>query len=290
MTQSIWFIVGSQHLYGEEALRQVADNTATVVGGLNTAGNFPLPITNKGVVTTADEITAVCRAASADEECLGVITWMHTFSPAKMWIAGLKALHKPLLHLHTQFGAHIPWATIDMDFMNLHQSAHGDREFGHICSRLGIARKVVVGHWESERVHQEIDIWQRAALGLHALRTIKVARFGDNMRSVAVTDGDKVAAQSDLGIIVDGYGIGDLVDEMATIDEAAIDACCADIDATCDVAPELQPGGERRAALRHQAHIECALKQFLTRGGYSIYDTFEDLHGPTNSPAWPPSD
>jgi L-arabinose isomerase len=284
-TATTWFIVGSQHLYGEAVLAQIAENAATVTAGLHSGTELPTPVVFKGLCTTAEEILAVCRAASADDDCIGVIAWMHTFSPAKMWIGGLQALGKPLLHLHTQFAAALPWASIDMDYMNLHQAAHGCREFGHICTRLGIPRTVVVGHWQQLDVQQQIADWQRAAIGRQAMHRIKVARFGDNMRNVSVTDGDKVAAQMQFGLRVDGFGIGDLVASMAAVAPTEVESCCQEILASYTVAEELRPGGPRHAALREEARIECGLRSFLENGGYSAFtDTFEDLHGLSQLP------
>nr|MCU0982864.1 L-arabinose isomerase [Pirellulaceae bacterium] len=205
----VWFVTGSQHLYGERALAQVAENSRQVVDALNSSGTLPIRVVFKPVVTTPESIAQLCREANASANCVGLVCWMHTFSPAKMWIAGLLALDKPMLHLHTQFSRDLPWATIDMDFMNLNQSAHGDREFGFICTRLGKARKVVVGHWQEADVQERLAAWMRAAAGAHDLRNLKVARLGDNMRQVAVTEGDKVEAQVRMGVAVNGYGVGE---------------------------------------------------------------------------------
>src|SRR5210317_426785 len=214
LKKKIWFLTGTQHLYGEETLKQVAANAEQVVKGLNESNAIPLEIVFKPILKTPDEITEVCVAASADADCIGVITWMHTFSPAKMWINGLKLLHVPLLHLHTQYNNEIPWSTIDMDFMNLNQSAHGDREFGHILTRLKTNRKVVVGHWDKEEVQSAIGNWVRAALGFNGMQQLKVCRFGDNMREVAVTEGDKVEAQIQFGFSVNSFDASDIVKEM----------------------------------------------------------------------------
>lgn len=275
-----WFVTGSQHLYGDEALRQVAGNSQHVVAGLNASGRLPVPVVFKPVVTTPDAILAVCRQANADPRCIGVIAWMHTFSPAKMWIAGLGALEKPLAHFHTQLYRDLPWGTIDMDFMNLHQAAHGDREFGFICARLRKPRKVVVGHWEESHTQERLAAWQRAAAGLHALRHLRVARLGDNMRHVAVTEGDKVEAQVRLGIEVNGYGVGELVQHMRAVSDAEVDRLVAQYDAQYRVAPELRPGGPRHEALRYVARTELGLRAFLASGDFAAFtDTFEDLHG-----------
>ncbi len=221
-----WFLTGSQHLYGPETLRQVDADSRAIVEGLNATGTLPVRIVFKPALKTPDEISAALGAAQASPTCIGVITWMHTFSPAKMWIGGLSRLRKPLCHLHTQFNRDIPWKSIDMDFMNLNQSAHGDREFGHICARLGVRRKVVVGHWQAPSVHERLAAWLRAAAAWHDSQSLKVARIGDNMRQVAVTEGDKVEAERQLGYAVNGYGIGDLVDRVRAVSEARIAALC----------------------------------------------------------------
>ncbi len=279
-TLEVWFLTGSQHLYGEAALRQVADNSRSLVDGLNAATRLPCRVVFKPVVTTPESILAVCREANAVAECVGVIAWMHTFSPAKMWIAGLTALAKPLAHLHTQFYRDLPWSTIDMDFMNLHQAAHGDREFGFICARLRKPRKVIVGHWQDEEVQDRIAAWMRAAVGLCEMRNLEVARLGDNMRQVAVTEGDKVEAQIRLGVQVDGYGVGDLVKRIAEVADADVDRLMAEYDAQYVMANSLRPGGERREALRYAARTELGLRAFLDGVGAKAFtDTFEDLHG-----------
>jgi len=276
----VWFVTGSQHLYGEEALKQVAVNSGQVVEGLNGSGSLPIKVVFKPVVTTPEEITAVCREANGDANCIGIICWMHTFSPAKMWIAGLSALNKPMVHLHTQFNRDLPWSTIDMDFMNLNQSAHGGREFGHICARLGTPRKVVVGHWQEAEVHERLAMWMRAAIGLHDMRNLKIARFGDNMRQVAVTEGDKVEAQMQLGVEVSGYGVGDLVACVGDVSDADIDALVAEYDETYVMADSLKNGGDQRDALRYAAKAELGMKAFLESVGAGAFtDTFEDLHG-----------
>lgn len=275
-----WFIVGSQHLYGDETLQQVADHAAKIVEGLNQNGGLPVRIVLKPVVTTAEQITNCLTEANASANCVGLIVWMHTFSPAKMWINGLKHLHKPLAHLHTQFNRDIPWADIDMDFMNLNQSAHGGREFGHVCRRLGMRRKVVVGHWDAQATQQRLDAYLRAAVAWHDCQHLRIARFGDNMRQVAVTEGDKVEAQRVFGYTVDGYGIGDLADVVASILDAEVDTLCQRYDEGYDMAAPLLPTGDRRVSLRDAARIELGLRKFLEDGGYDAFtDTFEDLHG-----------
>ena len=222
----IWFVTGSQHLYGKEALTQVAKDSSEIAGSLNAESAIPYKIVDKPTVTTAEEVKALCREANADQNCLGLVLWMHTFSPAKMWIAGLLALDKPILHLHTQFNLALPWSSIDMDFMNLHQAAHGDREFGFLTARLKLARKVVVGFWKDPETILEVAAWTRAAAGWRESQNLKIARFGDNMRDVAVTEGDKVAAQAQLGYSVNGYGVGDLVDRIKQSSDAEVSQAC----------------------------------------------------------------
>jgi L-arabinose isomerase len=276
----IWFITGSQHLYGPAALEQVAANSRQVVEALNASGRLPFRLVFKPVLTTPDEVAALCTEANGNARCIGLAAWMHTFSPAKMWIAGLQALRKPLADLHTQFNRDLPWDSIDMDFMNLNQTAHGGREFGHIGARLRLPRKVVVGHWDDPEVAARLAAWMRAARGWHECQGLKVARFGDNMRQVAVTEGDKVSAQMRFGWQVNGYGVGDLVARMGAVPAAAVDAHCAIYDAAYAVAPELQPGGARRESLRDAARIELGLRAFLDEGGFHAFTTtFEDLHG-----------
>jgi L-arabinose isomerase len=275
-----WFVTGSQHLYGDATLARVAENARHVVAGLNASSRLPVRVVAKPVVTTPEAILQLCREANAAAGCVGVIAWMHTFSPAKMWIAGLAALDKPLAHLHTQFNRDLPWATIDMDFMNLNQSAHGDREFGFICARMRKPRKVIVGHWQDDDVQDRLAAWQRAAAGLCALRGLRVARFGDNMRQVAVTEGDKVEAQIRLGVEVNGYGVGDVVAEIEAVAEADVDRLVAEYDNQYDVAAPLRPGGPKHPALREAARTELGLRAFLQRGGFGAFtDTFENLHG-----------
>jgi L-arabinose isomerase len=276
----VWFITGSQHLYGPKTLRQVADDSQAIVKGLSAKANLPVKLVFKPVVTTPEEIAATLRDADAAPNCIGIVAWMHTFSPSKMWIGGLTRLKKPMLHLDTQFNRDIPWASIDMDFMNLNQSAHGDREFGFICSRLRINRKVVVGHWQEKRVHDAIGVWVRAAAAWHDSQHMKVARFGDNMRQVAVTEGDKVEAEIRLGIAVNGFGMGDLVAFQSQVTDRQIDKLCAEYAATYKLARGLAKGGARHASLREAARIELALRAFLADGGFHAFtDTFENLTG-----------
>ena len=284
-----WFVCGSQHLYGPEALAQVEEGARTVAEGLAKDGRLVLPIHFAGIATTSDEIADVCRRASADPECGGMIIWMHTFSPAKMWIRGLSQLTKPLLHLHTQLNAALPWDAIDMDYMNLHQAAHGDREAGFMHSRLRLNRKVVVGHWTDAEVQGKIDSWMRAARAWDDWQGARFCRFGDNMRNVAVTEGDKVGAEMAFGFTVDGYGVGDLVDVMAGVSEADVEAVLADYEASYDLVPALQVGGARRDALVDAARQECAFTAFLEDGGFKGFcHTFEDLHGLLQLPGLAP--
>ena len=276
---TFWFVTGSQHLYGPETLLQVEQDSQKMVEGLNASRNIPYQIECKPVVKTPEEIYQVLTAANQDEECAGVITWMHTFSPAKMWIAGLSALRKPLLHLHTQFNQDIPWDSIDMDFMNLNQAAHGDREYGFIGARMGVARKVVVGFWGHEEVEARIAAWTRTAVAFTESKQLKVARFGDNMRQVAVTEGDKVEAQIKLGWSVQGYGIGDLVDKMKEITDEQVQALYTEYAEQYDITGVHQTP-EARAQIEEQARIELGLRAFLEEGGYTAFTTtFEDLHG-----------
>jgi L-arabinose isomerase len=276
----LWFVTGSQHLYGEEALEQVAGNSREIVQALSQSECIPINIVFKPVVTTPEAIYALCLEANADARCIGLITWMHTFSPAKMWIAGLTTLKKPFLHLHTQFNRDIPWSAIDMDFMNLNQSAHGDREFGYIGSRLGLSRKVVAGHWQAADVQERIGIWARAACAWHDAQGARIARFGDNMRQVAVTDGDKVEAQMQFGYQVNGYGVGELVRSVNEVPEGDVDDLVAEYEARYRVAESLQADGRQRQSLRDAAQIELGLRCFLEEGGFKAFtDTFEDLHG-----------
>ncbi|MGD0863530.1 MAG: L-arabinose isomerase [Candidatus Limnocylindrales bacterium] len=276
----VWFLTGSQDLYGEETLRQVADNSSQIAAGLNEADSIPVRVVWKPVLKNAEAILAACVEASATDKCVGVIAWMHTFSPARMWIAGLQALTKPLLHLHTQYNRDLPWAEIDMDFMNLNQSAHGDREFAHVESRLGLARKTVAGHWQDRDVQDRIGTWARAACGLYEARHLKVARFGDNMRNVAVTEGDKVSAQMQFGVTVNGFGVSDLADAVRAVPKGKVDDLIEVYAASYELAPSLRAGGADREALREAARIEVALRKFMTQGGFgAITDTFENLDG-----------
>jgi L-arabinose isomerase len=274
----IWFLTGSQHLYGPETLKQVAVNSQAIAGGLGE--KLPLPVVFKPVLTTPDAIRATILEANATPECAGLILWMHTFSPAKMWIGGLSSLRKPFLHLHTQFNRDLPWSEIDMDFMNLNQAAHGDREAGFLHTRMRLARKVVAGHWHSESVIARIAAWVRAARAWHDWQGAKFARIGDNMRQVAVTEGDKVSAEMKFGFSVNGYGIGDLVAIQQGVSDSEINALCDEYAASYQLAPALAKGGARHESLLDAARIEAALRIFLKQGGFKGFTTtFEDLHG-----------
>lgn len=284
----IWFVTGSQHLYGPEALKRVAANAEVVAKGLDSDPGIANRIVFKPVVTTPDEIRRVCIEANSDESCAGIITWMHTFSPAKMWINGLTALQKPICHLHTQFNRDIPWAEIDMDFMNLNQSAHGGREYGHILTRLRIERKVIVGHWEDPAVRTRLAEWAGVAAAWREMKSLKVVRFGDNMRYVSVTDGDKVEAERIFGMSVNTHGVGDLVAVINQSSDAEIDALCQTYADEYELAPELAKGAERHDSLREAARIEIGLRRFLEDGGYGAFtNTFEDLHGMAQLPGLP---
>ncbi|APZ45942.1 L-arabinose isomerase [Polaribacter reichenbachii] len=276
--KEIWFVTGSQHLYGEETLNQVAKNSQEIAKGLDDSKNIPVKIIFKPTVKTPSEITAICEAANASKACIGIITWMHTFSPAKMWIAGLNLLNKPLCHLHTQFNAEIPWKDINMDFMNLNQSAHGDREFGYIMSRMRIKRKVVVGHWQEEKVQNKIGIWSRVALGCDEMKNLKVARFGDNMREVAVTDGDKVEAQIRFGMSVNGYDSSDITKKIEDVTSEQVDDLVKVYEKEYNLSDNLKLGGKMRDSLIESAKIEIGLRTFLDEGGFRAFtDTFENL-------------
>jgi L-arabinose isomerase len=276
----IWLVTGSQHLYGPGPLRQVAANSRAIARGLGAAKAIPLPVVFKPVLTTGDEIRAVCLEANNSPECAGLVLWMHTFSPARMWIGGLAVLRKPFAHLHTQFNRDLPWGGIDMDFMNLNQAAHGDREAGFLHARMRLPRKIVVGHWEDAEVQERLGSWMRVARAWQDLQGAKFARFGDNMRRVAVTEGDKVAAEIRFGFSVDGYGIGDLASEIRDVPDSAVTRLCSEYAGSYKVARDLRGGGARHGALREAARIELGLRAFLEKGGFKGFTTtFEDLHG-----------
>jgi L-arabinose isomerase len=274
-TLEVWFVTGSQHLYGPETLEKVAANAQTVAASLAQETSIPAKVAFKALVTTPEEIRGLCREANNSERCIGLILWMHTFSPAKMWIAGLSSLTKPFLQLHTQFNRELPWSTIDMDFMNLNQAAHGDRELGFITARLRLARKVVVGFWKDQDTVSDVSTWVRAAAGWYESQHLKVARFGDNMREVAVTEGDKVAAQAQFGFSVNGYGVGDLVARMNQFSDAETDRLVAEYRDAYSIAKE----HDRPQSLSDAARIELGLRALLQEGGFGAFtDTFEDLH------------
>lgn len=275
-----WFVTGSQHLYGPEALEQVAQDAKTIAQALSRAKQVPVKVVFKPVLTTPEAIYDLCMKANTTTKCVGLITWMHTFSPAKMWIAGLKALSKPFVHLHTQFNRDIPWDEIDMDFMNLNQSAHGGREFGFICTRLRRHRKVIVGHWKEPEVQAELGAWARAACAWRDSQGAKMVRFGDNMREVAVTEGDKVESQKQLGYSVYGYGVGDLVARVDKVTDKQIDKLTAEYEAVYELTRPISRDGRKREALREAARIELGMRAFLEEGNFKAFTTnFEDLHG-----------
>ena len=276
----VWFVTGSQHLYGPKTLETVAEHSRQMAEAFNLSGKIPAQVVFKPVLTTPESIRELCLEANSTRNCIGLITWMHTFSPAKMWISGLGLLKRPFVHLHTQFNREIPWSEIDMDFMNLNQSAHGDREFGFIGTRMRLNRKVVVGYWQDNEVLEDLGVWVRAACAWHDAQDCKVARFGDNMRDVAVTEGDKVAAQIQLGYSVYGYGVGDLVKSVNQVTEKGIDQLVAEYLDLYAVAPNLLPEGENHRSLREGARIELGMRQFLEAGNFkALTTTFEDLHG-----------
>jgi L-arabinose isomerase len=279
----VWFVTGSQHLYGEETLKQVAAHAEQIAAGLHKAPAVPVSVVYKPVVKSTEEIQALCSDANTSNTCIGIIAWMHTFSPAKMWIGGLKILQKPLLHLHTQFNRDIPWSEIDMDFMNLNQSAHGDREFGFMVSRMRRARKVVVGHWQDQEMVEQINTWARAAAGWHDWQGARFVRFGDNMRFVAVTEGDKVEAELKFGYSVNTHGIGDLVKVIGEVADGDLKKLVAEYQDSYELSHALLNG--QKDSLLEAARIELGIKQFLEQGGYKGFtDTFEDLHGMVQLP------
>jgi L-arabinose isomerase len=279
-TNEVWFLTGSQHLYGEETLRQVENHSKEIVDGLSESEDIPVRIIFQPVLTTPEAILRICRDANNNGNCIGLIAWMHTFSPSKMWIAGLNELSKPLLHFHTQYNRDIPWDSIDMDFMNLNQSAHGDREFGYICTRMKKVRKVVVGHWKDTDVQQKLAVWIRAAMARRDMQGAKIARFGDNMREVAVTEGDKVEAQMRFGYSVNGYGVGELVNHIQAVSDNKTEQLLQEYEEKYEVAESLKAGEAKRQSLKEAARIELGLRSFLEEGGFKGFTTtFEDLHG-----------
>ncbi|HEY4325297.1 MAG TPA: L-arabinose isomerase [Mucilaginibacter sp.] len=279
-TFEIWFVTGSQDLYGDETLKKVAEHSQQIARSFNDNKQIPVKVVFKPTVKSTGEIYNVCQEANTTKNCIGIIAWMHTFSPAKMWIGGLKILQKPLMHLHTQFNRDIPWGSIDMDFMNLNQSAHGDREFGFIMSRMRLNRKVVVGHWEDPEVLSQISSWSRVAAGWHDWQGAKFVRFGDNMRFVAVTDGDKVEAELKFGYSVNTHGVGDLVKVINEISDSETDKLIAEYEESYAVVSSLHKGGAHYSSMQAAAKIELGLRAFLQDGNYKGFtDTFEDLHG-----------
>jgi len=275
-----WFVTGSQHLYGSETLKAVEQHSTTIARALSSSSLIPVKIVAKPVMTSSESIRQLCLDANSSKNCIGLITWMHTFSPARMWIGGLRSLNKPYLHLHTQFNEELPWPTIDMNFMNLNQSAHGDREYGFIGARMRLPRKVVVGSWRDTSIHSEIAVWARAACAWHDAQHLKIARLGDNMRNVAVTEGDKVDAQIRLRYSVNGYGVGELVRFIHEVKDAEIERLTVEYDETYAVAESLRPNGNQRKALHEAARIELGLRHFLLESDSNAFtDTFEDLHG-----------
>lgn len=276
----VWFVTGAQLLYGGDAVIAVDAHSNAMVKGLNESGNLPVKVVYKGTVNSATEVQATFKAANNDDKCIGVITWMHTFSPAKMWIHGLQEFKKPLLHFHTQFNKEIPWKEIDMDFMNLNQSAHGDREFGHIMSRMRKNRKVVVGHWQDEKAQERIAVWMRVAAAWADAQDMLIVRFGDNMNNVAVTDGDKVEAELRLGYHVDYYPIAELVAQQDKVTDEEIAALVKEYDQLYDVADNAKEGGKDRKQVIEAARVEIALRRFLALKGAKAFTTnFDDLHG-----------
>ncbi len=287
-TLEVWFVTGSQHLYGEETLRQVDEHSLQIAKAFNDSEHLAVSVVFKPVVKSTEEIYNICQEANVAKNCIGIIAWMHTFSPAKMWIGGLKILKKPLLHLHTQFNRDIPWNDIDMDFMNLNQSAHGDREFGFMMTRMRLNRKVVVGHWQDEQVLQQVNVWARAAAGWNDWQGARFVRFGDNMRYVAVTEGDKVEAEYKFGYSVNTHGIGDLVQVINKVGDDEIGKLIQEYEDSYNLVDGLRAGGNQHASLREAARIEIGMRYFLQDGNYKGYtDTFEDLHGMAQLPGIP---
>jgi L-arabinose isomerase len=281
----VWFVSGSQELYGEAILQKVAEHSHQMAAGMSQSRYIPVKVIDRSVVTSAEAILEICQEANHAKNCIGLITWMHTFSPAKMWIAGLQALHKPFVHLHTQYNRELPWSDIDMEFMNLNQSAHGDREFGFIASRMRLNRKVIVGFWQDEDVLSKLGSWARAACAWQDAQGARIARFGDNMRHVAVTEGDKVEAQIRLGYSVNGYAVGDLVRYVNEITDAEVDRLVAEYDDRYFLSESLRRDGSQRPALREAARIELGMKSFLEDGHFKGFTTtFEDLYGLAQMP------
>ena len=276
----VWFLTGSQDLYGPDVLAQVASQSQQVAGLLDAADQVPVRVVWKPVLKDSESIRRTMLEAAAVDRCVGLIAWMHTFSPAKMWLRGLSVLSKPLLQLHTQANIQLPWSVIDMDFMNLNQAAHGDREFGYALTRMAVPRKVVVGHASDARVQKAVGVWARAAVGNAVLRSLRLARFGDNMRQVAVTEGDKTEAEIRFGVSVNTWSVNDLVERVDAVPEGDVDALVQEYRERYDVMPELRSDGERHESLRYGARIEAGLRSFLEDGAFGAFTTnFEDLGG-----------
>jgi L-arabinose isomerase len=276
--REIWFVTGSQDLYGDDVLGQVADQSRRVAEVLADGTNVPVRIIWKPVLKDSESIRKTVLAAADDDACVGLIAWMHTFSPAKMWIRGLDVLSVPLLQLHTQANVELPWSTIDMDFMNLNQAAHGDREFGYVLTRMSVPRKIVVGHTSDPRVQDEVGTWARAAVARAELASLKLARFGDNMRNVAVTEGDKTEAEMRFGLSVNTWGVNDLADRVAQSSDAEVDLLVKEYEGVYRMADDLRVGGDRHDSIRYAARIELGLRSFLADGGFHAFTTsFEDL-------------
>lgn len=283
-TQEVWFLTGSQDLYGPETLDQVAEHARQIAAHFD--ATLPVRVVWKPTLAGPDAIYQTCLEANAAPECAGVITWMHTFSPAKMWIRGLTHLTKPMAHLHTQFNRELPWSQIDMDFMNLNQSAHGDREFGFVVARLRLEHKIVVGHWQDSEVIADLASWSRVASALAESRRLKIVRFGGmNMREVAVTGGDRVEAEIKFGWSINGHAVGDLVERIAEVRDAEVEQLVQEYEEQYVLASTLLRGGEHRENLRHAARQELGMRGFLTSGGYGAFTTtFEDLYGMNQLP------
>ena len=278
--QVVWLVTGSQELYGPGPLKRVAENSRTIARSLNSKRGLPLPVVFKALLTTSEDVRALCMEANQSPECAGLVLWMHTFSPSRMWIGGLSLLKKPFAHLHTQFNRDLPWPEIDMDFMNLNQAAHGDREAGFLHARLRLPRKIIVGHWEDPEVRDRLSAWMRVVRGWQDMQGARFARFGDNMRRVGVTEGNKVSAEIKFGYQVDGYGVGDLVKVVNEVPESAVRGLCAEYEERYTVAPSLRRGARRHPSLRYAARLELGLRSFLEEGGFKGFTTtFEDLHG-----------
>ncbi|MDR1332159.1 MAG: L-arabinose isomerase [Tannerella sp.] len=276
----VWFVTGAQLLYGGDAVIAVDAHSDQMVKGLNSCGNLPVKVVYKGTVNSEKEVTATFMAANSDARCIGVITWMHTFSPAKMWIHGLQAFRKPLLHFHTQFNREIPWDTMDMDFMNLNQSAHGDREFGHIVTRMRRNRKVVVGHWQDAAAQAKIAVWMRVAAAWADSQDMLIIRFGDQMNNVAVTDGDRVEAEMRLGYHVDYCPVAELVEAQAKVTDGEVETLLQTYEAEYTLADSCRAGGKNRGQVVHAARIEAALRRLLKEKGARAFTTnFDDLAG-----------